>query len=307
MAGGLGTGPAELPTLGAVPVGELLWEPDPTPPPRRPIMVVALAGLFDTAGAASAALEHLVRSRPRVVLAEIDPDRFYDFTQARPTVWLDELGERQIAWPANVVHLVRFAGSDHDLVVVNGVEPHLGWGRFTGYLVEVARDLHCEVVITLGASAEAVPHTRTPVVVGSCADERVATRLGLARPQYQGPTGVVGVLQATLEREQIPGISLRVPVPHYLSNAEHPQASAALLRHLEHVLGLPTHHGDLADDVAQWRERHDAAVATDGDAVAYVAMLEREFDRRAEAAIPTADDLGRRFEEFLREQRPPQD
>jgi len=35
----------------------------------------------------------------------------------------------------------------------------------------------------------------------------------------------------------------------------------------------------------------------------YVALLEAEFDRRAEAQIPTADDLGAEFEEFLRNQR----
>jgi hypothetical protein len=32
-------------------------------------------------------------------------------------------------------------------------------------------------------------------------------------------------------------------------------------------------------------------------------MLEAEFDRRAEAQIPTADDLGDQFENFLRNQR----
>jgi hypothetical protein len=35
----------------------------------------------------------------------------------------------------------------------------------------------------------------------------------------------------------------------------------------------------------------------------YVRMLEQEHDRRAEASIPSADDIGAEFEQFLREHR----
>ena len=48
--------------------------------------------------------------------------------------------------------------------------------------------------------------------------------------------------------------------------------------------------------------RHDDAVADDDQARSFVQMLERDFDRRTEAAIPTADDLAEQFEQFLREQ-----
>jgi hypothetical protein len=32
-------------------------------------------------------------------------------------------------------------------------------------------------------------------------------------------------------------------------------------------------------------------------------MLEHEHDRRAEASIPSADDIGAQFEQYLRDQR----
>jgi hypothetical protein len=35
----------------------------------------------------------------------------------------------------------------------------------------------------------------------------------------------------------------------------------------------------------------------------YVRMREQEHDRRAEASIPSADDIGAEFEQFLREHR----
>ena len=52
----------------------------------------------------------------------------------------------------------------------------------------------------------------------------------------------------------------------------------------------------------RWRTLHDEAVSEDPQATAYVGMLEREYDRRAEASMPSADDLAADFERFLREQ-----
>jgi len=70
------------------------------------------------------------------------------------------------------------------------------------------------------------------------------------------------------------------------------------------VLGEPTGHGGLIDDAARWRTLHDEAVGEDPQASAYVQMLEREYDRKAEAALPSGDDLAAELERFLREQRP---
>ena len=97
---------------------------------------------------------------------------------------------------------------------------------------------------------------------------------------------------------------LRVGVPHYLGNAQHPKSVASLLRHLEHVLGFPTGHAALNEEIEHWQRLHDRAVASDQQASAFVERLERDYDRRTTESLPSADDLGAAFEEFLREQRP---
>jgi len=272
-------------------------------PLNRPIMVIALRGWFDVAEVATDALNELFADRIAPVVASIDPDPFFDFTQERPQVEFDQDEMRQLRWPDNELRLARFPAAAHDLVVLAGVEPHLRYATFADAIIEVARALNCEVVVTVGAAAEAVPHSRMPLVVGSSTNDGLVRALGLSRPQYQGVTGLVGVLQERLDRAGIPAVSLRVGVPHYLGNAKHPQSSAALLRHLEHVLGVPTGHGGLAEDAMRWRSLHDEAVAEDAQAAAYVEMLEYEYDRRAEAAMPSADDLAAHFEQFLRDQR----
>ena len=277
---------------------------DDLAPLRSPIMVVALRGWFDVAEVATDALDHLVADRVAPVIATIDPDPFFDFTQERPEIALDEVDRLQVRWPDNEFRLARYPGRAHDLVLLAGVEPHLRYATFADCIIEVAHRLGCDVVVTVGAAAEAVPHTRMPMVVGSSTTDGLVRALGLSRPQYQGITGLVGVLQERLDRRNIPAVSLRVGVPHYLGNAKHPKSSAALLRHLEHVLDVPTGHGLLADDIERWRALHDEAVDEDQQAAAYLRMLEADYDRRAEAALPSADDLAAELERFLREQRP---
>lgn len=285
-------------------VAEVLdLEPDGLGVLRSPVMLIALTGLFDIGGAATAALDRFAPADLAVTVGEIDPDPFYDFTQERPLVEFDEGEVRVIRWPQNRFDVVRGQG-DRDLVVLVGVEPHLAWRTYADCIAHVARTLGCEAVVTVGSAAEAVPHTRAPLVTGSTTDADLARRLGIGQPTYQGVTGVAGVIQARLAGDGVPSISLRVGVPHYLMNAEHPAAMAALQTHLGHVLGVPVpDDADLRDEVARWRHLHDEVVEGDVQLQFYVRMLEQDYDRKAEAAIPTADDLGAQFEAFLREQR----
>lgn len=276
---------------------------DELAPLHSPILVVALRGWFDIAEVATDAIDALSTDVVAPIVASIDPDPFFDFTQERPEVYLDDGDERQVRWPTNEFRIARFPGHSHDLVVLAGVEPHLRYATFADCIIAVARRLGCEMVVTVGAAAEAVPHTRVPLVVGSSTNDGLVRALGLSRPQYQGITGLVGVLQERLDRATIPAVSLRVGVPHYLGNAKHPRSSAALLGHLGHVLGVPASSAGFDEEIDRWRSLHDEAVAEDPQARAYVTMLEREYDRRAEASLPSADALAEELERFLRDQR----
>ena len=267
-------------------------------PLTSPVLLVGLTGWFDVAGVATSALAHLVEGS--VIVGEIDADPFYDFTQERPMVELDD-ETRRITWPANDFHIVRTGGT-HDLVVLDGVEPHLAWSLYVGCARRVVDELGCVAVVTVGATADAIPHTRMPPVVGSSADAELARRLALSPPSYQGITGLIGVLHVEMERAGVPTISLRVGVPHYLGHMEHPLAVGALVRHLAHVLGLPI-AVDLGEAADRWTAQHDEAVADDEQLQAYVRMLEIEYDRRAQAMIEEGDDIASRFEEYLRDQR----
>ena len=279
---------------------ERYW--DDIAPLRSPVLLVALQGLFDIGGVATSALDWMLKERDHTIVADIDPDPFFHFTQARPEVYNDEDGERQLRWPENEFAVVRYPEGSRDIVVLNGIEPHLAWPAFTRCMVEVIRGLGIELVVSLGAAAEQVPHTRVPFVVGSTTNTDLARRLGLSMPRYQGPTGVAGVMLEAFDRENIPNVSLRVGVPHYLMNAQHPKSVASLLQHLQHVLRIPTDHANLQDEILKWQSLHDSAVEDDPQALGYIAMLERRHDQMTERMMPSGDDLAEELEAFLREQ-----
>ena len=276
-------------------------------PLTDPVLLVALTGLFDVAGVATSALEHIattdVDGRDRsLIVGEIDPDPFYDFTVERPTVEIvgreDGEPERVITWPGNILRVVR-TGADRDIVALSGVEPHLRWTTYVRCIMAVIEELRVTQVVTLGSTADVTPHTRMPVVVGSSTDRGLASKLALAPPTYQGVTGLVGVLHSELERVGIPSVSLRVGVPHYLAMGEHPRAVTSLVLHTSHVIGIPLPI-DLRESIERCDEAHSASIADDDKIRRYVEVLEAEYDRRAEAAVTSADDLAASFEAYLR-------
>lgn len=273
-----------------------------------PVLLVALRGHFDMASVATAALDWIATGGSAVIVGEIDPDPFYDFTVERPTIELvddvdEETGDpRRLFWPSNVVRVLR-TGAAHDLVVLSGVEPHLAWAAYVRCVLSVVDQLGVGLVVTLGAAPDTTPHTRMPVVVGSTSDPDLARRLALSPPTYQGITGVVGVLQSELETAGVPSISLRVGVPHYLSTGEHPRGIVSLVRHVSHVVDVPL-AVDLSGSITFWDEQHSVAIADDPQLRNYVRSLEVAYDRRAEASMASGDELAAQFEQLLRENPP---
>lgn len=278
---------------------DLQWF-DP-PQLNRPVLLVAFRGLFDAAEAATDAVGWLRDRAPSQKVASIDPEEFFNFQESRPIVRLDDSGERVIEWPSNDIW-ASHPDSGRDLLLLSGNEPHLRWGTFADVVLDVVRRTGAEMVVTIGSMVSMVPHTRPFAVTGSAAHAELARRLGLGRPSYQGPTGVVGVIHDRLDRAGVPVISLRASVPHYVPSPPNPKATRALLRRVQQTLGCTTGYEDLDPAVTEWVARVDQAVQSDDESREYVARLERQVDSD-EDRLPSGDDLAAELEAFLREQR----
>ncbi len=278
-------------------MSELDWTSDAANSSRRPIVVAAFDGYFNAGGAATAAIDWLHKQYNPTELAIIDPETFFDFQQQRPQVRLVD-GKRVIDWPDTRCYALR-SGVDRDALTISGVEPHLRWRTFATQIVEIGKQTGAELFVTLGASPGVVPHTRPIEVVGSATDAELALRLGLGRPSYEGPSGVMGVLHDAIDAAGLPVISLRVSIPHYVMGEPSPKATQALLHRLEQVTGIPTESAGLNNEVTGWQSMVDAAVVGDPEVSAYVSELEANFDESG--ALDLSVDLAAEVENFLRE------
>ncbi|HAN07899.1 MAG TPA: carboxylate--amine ligase [Acidimicrobiaceae bacterium] len=281
-------------------MSEVVWGEAPSL--QRPLLVVAFQGLFDAGECATGAIDWIINHHKARRIAHIDPEEFYDFQEVRPEVYINEEGDRLVRWPSLDVHVIE-NNLSHDLVLLQGIEPRMRWRTFCESVVEIATDTNCEMVVTLGAMAAGVPHSRPSEVKGSAANPELARRLGLDRPSYQGPTGIIGTLHDALDRASLPVVSLRVGIPHYVAGPPNPKGTRALLQEFEHVTGVLTGYNDLDVSSLEWEERVADAVSQDPEIMDYVRQLEEEVERASETDLPSGDDLAAEFQKFLREQR----
>jgi len=272
-------------------------------PLRQPVLVAAFEGWNDAGDAATNAVEHLGEVWGAEPVGEIDPDPYYDFQVNRPTVALEDGATRRITWPTTRFSVCRLAASGRDLVLVRGVEPNMRWRGFCEEVLAKAVALGVSEVVTLGALLADSPHTRPVPVSGTSSDPVLSTRLGLEHSRYEGPTGIVGVLQDACERAALPSVSFWAAVPHYVAQPPCPKATVALLRRVEDMLDISVPLGDLPEEARAWERQVDELAAEDADVAEYIASLE---EREPEEDLPEASGefIAKEFERFLRRQDP---
>jgi proteasome assembly chaperone (PAC2) family protein len=275
---------------------------------RSPVMVIAFSGWNDAGEAASGAASHLLGcwTDPAFdvvpeLIAEVDPEEFYDFQVNRPTVYVDDSSIRNLTWPGTQVFALATPTLSHDFIVVRGVEPSMKWKTFASDLLDLADDCEVDLVITLGSMLADTPHTRPITVSGSGAHPDIATRLGVEISKYEGPTGILGVIQDSCIRRGIDAISLWAAIPHYASNSPSPKASLALVNALEDFLEISIPQGDLPDEAMEWETEVTEMAKEDSDVAEYVKALEDSKDA-VDLPEATGESIARELERFLRRQ-----
>ena len=266
---------------------------------KDPVLVAAFEGWNDAGDAATGAIEHLELIWDAQPLAALDPDDYYDFQVNRPTVSLIDGVTRRISWPTTRLSVCRPAGADFDLVLVRGIEPNMRWRNFCAELLEIVRELGVETVVTLGALLSDAPHTRPTPVTGTAYDSASAARYGLEGSRYEGPTGIVGVLQDACVSVGIPAISFWAAIPHYVAQPPNPKATLALLHRVEEVLDIAVPLGELPAQADEWQKLVDEMAEEDADVQEYVRNLE-ERDDSGEMRETSGEVIAREFERYLR-------
>jgi proteasome assembly chaperone (PAC2) family protein len=276
-------------------------ELDHVPDLVDPVMLAAFEGWNDAGEAASDAIAFLADAWQASIVGEMDPEDYYDFQVNRPLISTADDGQRRLQWPTTRLLVARPPLQQRDIVLVQGIEPSMRWRGYTAELLGAAYDLGVEMVITLGALLADTPHTRPVPVTGTTSDPSLRDRLGLEASRYEGPTGIVGVVQEACSSAGLPAASLWAAVPHYVAAPPSPKAMMALLHTVEDLLEVSIPMGDLADEARAWQTGADELAEEDEEIGSYVRGLEEAQDA-AELPEASGEAIAREFERFLRRQ-----
>jgi predicted ATP-grasp superfamily ATP-dependent carboligase len=280
---------------------------------RRPVLIMAFTGWNDAAEAATAAARYLATGFRAQKFAEIDPEDFYHFGLSRPSVRFKagSTTEREVVWPFTEFSIAQAPTLPRDLIVGVAPEPHLRWKTYCDAIVRLAVACDATLVLTLGALLAEVAHTRPVRLVGGASDPELAALLGIRPTKYEGPTGIVGVLNTICRDRAMQTASLWANVPHYISGIENPRATLALVRRVLSLLRAPLDLGDLEEAGRQFDENLAEIVAQNSKIRGYLTRLEARKDEDEEGTaaevisdLPPASQLVEEIEQFLRRQRP---
>lgn len=266
---------------------------------RNPIMIAAFEGWNDAGESASGAIAHLLTAWTHQELARFNPEDYYDFQVNRPQIKVDERIVREIVWPNTIIYAATSPSLENDFLIVKGIEPSMRWPSFASQILDLADDYEVSMLITMGALLADSPHTRPITVTGSGAHPDIAAKLGIEVSRYEGPTGIVGILQDAAYKRSIDAVSLWAAVPHYVSTPPSPKASLALINALEDFLEISIPLGNLPRRADEWEIAVNQMAEEDLEVAEYVKQLESSKDA-AELPDVTGDSIAKEVERFLR-------
>jgi len=269
----------------------------------NPVVITAFEGWNDAGEAATSAVKYFLDRFNAIKIGTIESEEFFDFTISRPVIEIPD-EQREIIWPATDIYVAKMSDFKHDLIIIVGHEPQLRWRTFTDQIIEIASISNSHMVITVGSLLTDIPHSRPVKVFGSSDDSDLAQRLNLPPSTYEGPTGIVGVVNSVLREKGMSSMSLWAGVPSYVSGANSPKAALALVERLAEVLQIGIACTDLEIASAAYERQINELVAEDMDTAEYVNQLEEDFDNKSEVEEQDGNPelLVSEVEDFLRNQ-----
>jgi predicted ATP-grasp superfamily ATP-dependent carboligase len=280
---------------------------------QEPVMLHVLGGFIDAGSAGRLAGEHLLSVLDHRVLATFDVDQLYDYRARRPPMTFLEDHWDSYERPELVLRQVKDAAGSRFLMLT-GPEPDVQWERFANAVIQLVDRYDVSLTVGMHAIPMAVPHTRPAGMTAH------ATRKSLIgnHPTWVGnvqvPGNIAGLLELRLGEAGKDAAGFAVHVPHYLTQAEYPDAALALVSQVSSLTGLKLPTDELAEAGEQTRAAIEEQVAGQPEIAAVVGALEQQYDAYMAgrenalpladdtAELPTADELGAELERFLAEE-----
>jgi PAC2 family len=284
-----------------------------------PVLIYHLEGFMDAGGAGRLAVQHLLTAadpgtaaEPRTV-ANFDVDRLIDYRSRRPPMAFDT--DHWVGYEApelTVEALEDAVGTP--FLVMTGPEPDHEWERFAGAVTSLIDELGVRLSIGIHGIPMATPHTRATGLTPHGNRKDLFGEHPAWITEVQVPGSASALIEYRLAESGHDVLGFAAHVPHYLSQAEYPPASLAILEAVTAATGLVFSNTPLHEAAEQAKAEIDDQVTASTEISDAVRELEQQFDAITTATkgarpltgdpvpMPTADEIGAEFERFLAEQ-----
>lgn len=124
----------------------------------------------------------------------------------------------ELKFPGNTFYYSQREGTP-DLMLFQGIEPHLRWSVFADILLRVVERFNVSQVITLGGTYDYIPHTLRPMVSAAFNHDELKGKVmeaGLALTEYTGPISIHTFILEAARKRGIRALSLWGHAPQYL-------------------------------------------------------------------------------------------
>jgi predicted ATP-grasp superfamily ATP-dependent carboligase len=287
-------------------VGQAAPEPD-----ADLVLLYYLDGFIDAGAAGRLLTTHLMTTLEHEQIAAFDIDSLLDYRSRRPIMTFSKDHWEDYDAPELALSLMR-DGEGTPFLLLTGLEPDREWEAFTAAVMQLTARLRVRLAVGFHGIPMGVPHTRPLGVTAHATQPELIEGYRPLVDKLQVPGSAAALLEYRLGADGRPAIGFAVHVPHYLAQAAYPAAAVTLLESVERASGLVL----TGDSLRESARRTDLEIARQVEGSAEVAevvqALEQQYDAFAAdresllasgEQVPTAEELGAQFEQFLAEQQ----
>lgn len=182
---------------------------------------VLIAGFGDWSNAGNVALnsiEYIIKEKKATLIAEIDPDYFYQFTQNRPIITIRKGRLQGLVLKKISFYVWPNKEGKNDLILLKAQEPDYRWSMFVDVLFHLCKQWGVSLIVSLGGMYDDVLHTEA-IVSGICPFgdwKDVLIDKDIPLIDYEGPSGIHALIMQKAEKENYPFVGLWGRSPLYL-------------------------------------------------------------------------------------------
>ena len=280
---------------------------------RASVLLVSLGGFIDAGQTQRLLTEHILATLPNTVVASFDVDQLMDYRGRRPPMMFDR--DRWSTYDDPTLLLYRVIDGDgQPFLVLYGHEPDYQWERVVEAIRQLNRVLGVTLTVGIHGIPMAVPHTRPIGRTAHATSPRLIGEHDALFGAVQVPGSLSALLELRLGESGHDALGFAVHVPHYLAQAQFAGAAVVGLESFVAATGLNIPADALVARAGLNRAEIAQEIAASDEVTQVVEALERQYDAYIQGRekpgllatdirdLPTADEIGAEFEQFLRAQ-----